>query len=204
VLCGAPIAAEYYQVAGKDACPTCGEGRRAFQQNKGGPGDFFRATVFGIGGASAGGVIYALVLMRDFQLALLAILTGVLVGKAVLMGSRGRRGKRYQFVAVALTYLSITMSWVPVLMIAGQKKAAKQQQTLSQSGVARRTSPLGAAAPVVRAVLYFGVALVLPILGIFSLSFSGILNAVIIFFGLREAWRRTRPDNAVIVGPLAP
>ena len=204
--CGSPIVGEYYQISGHDACSTCAEGRKAAQQRKGGAGHFLRATMFGMGAALAGTAIYAIIeLALHIQLSLIAILVGVIVGKAVLKGAGGCRGRRYQFLAITLTYFSITSSFIPVVI----SEIAKKEKAKASVEAPAQTQPKitggGALVGLAAALtILVGISLASPIIELFSDGFGGILTIVIIGIGLRQAWRLTRPDRVPIVGPLAP
>ena len=61
-------------------------------------------------------VIYVIMLKTGYEIALVAILVGFIVGKAVRAGSGGGGGRAYQVLAVALTYCSIVSSYVPRIL----------------------------------------------------------------------------------------
>src|SRR5436305_1703799 len=50
-------------------------------------------------------------------------------------------------------------------------------------------------------VVFVGLGLLSPVLLLFT-GFSGIINAVIVFFGLRQAWRMMANDPRELIGPL--
>ena len=56
----------------------------------------------------------------DMQLGLVAIAVGLLVGWAVRKGSGGRGGWKFQALAMALTYVSIAASWLPIMLRAAE------------------------------------------------------------------------------------
>lgn len=183
-MCGTPIAGEYYQVRGEDACPECAQTRQAQQERQGTSNDFLRAGLYGFGAALAGMALYAVVSFASgLQLSLIAIVVGVMVGKAVVKGAGGCQGRRYQILAVALTYLSITLSFVPLAVSA----LAKQGHAVTGLYVVALAVD----------------ALVSPFLELVD-GFSGIINLVIIAIGLSQAWRLTRPRRFAIAGPYAP
>jgi len=159
-----------------------------------------RGFLYGLGAAAACSVGYAIVTMATgMELALIAILVGYLVGRAVRIGSRGLGGRRCQVLAVVLTYLAITTSYVP-LVIKGIREGAKAEQTKKgpESDQAKKPATLtdlGVALAVIT-----GIAVVSPILGL-SAGVSGILGVLIIGFGLRQAWRQTGRDERLLMGP---
>lgn len=76
-----------------------------------------RARMFGIGAALLGLVLYsavAIVTARVSGLASLAI--GYIIGKAMMQGSKGVGGRKYQITAAILTYFAIAMSFTPIVI----------------------------------------------------------------------------------------
>lgn len=180
--CKTPIQSVYHMANGQVICPGC-----RIRLEGGGAADeaglvrFGRAFVYGAGAAVAGTVIYAAVLgLFNLNLALIAILVGYMVGRAVHVGSRKRGGWVYQTLAVGLTYLSIVTSFVPLIV----------------RGMA--ASPEGAGVPA--ALRYVG-AFFLSIPMPFLVITSDPLTVVIIAFGLLQAWRQTQRPQLVLSGP---
>src|SRR5262249_9763472 len=98
--CNNGFEGEYYHMAGLVACPKCAQERLADRSRKGGWMEVGRAALFGLGAAAAGSALYAIIAaVTGFHFSLVAIVVGVFVGKAVLHGSRGIRGCRFQVVA---------------------------------------------------------------------------------------------------------
>src|SRR5439155_3866977 len=86
----------------------------------------------------------------DMELGIVAIGVGLLVGIAVRKGSGGRGGRKFQALAMVLTYLSITASYVP-LVLKGMFEGVKQSEARRQSeaaggsaGAAKEPGALGA------------------------------------------------------------
>jgi hypothetical protein len=122
----------------------------------------------------------AITAVSGLELALVAILVGYLVGRAVRIGSNGLGGRRCQVLAVALTYLAITGSYFILSF-----RDPEVSQTLH--------SPLGV-------IIMMGIALASPLLGLAG-GLGGILGLVIILVGLAQAWRLTARDPRVLAGP---
>lgn len=112
--CGAPITTSYFTVAGRTTCAACkakvehalagGDTSRAARVS--------RALLYGFGAALVGAAIwFAVAVIFDLEIGLIAILCGWMVGRAVRKGSGERGGRRYQVVAALLTYLSVAMSY---------------------------------------------------------------------------------------------
>jgi hypothetical protein len=178
--CKGAVEGSYYQYAGHVICARCGARVRAGQQEPG-TAHLLRGLTFGAGAAAACSLGYAAITaLSHLEIALVAILVGYLVGRAVRIGSYGLGGRRSQVLAVALTYFSITGSY---LLLA-----------LREPGAEIMRNPGGV-------VMMTGVALAEPLLGL-ARGFSGILGLAIIVFGLMQAWRQTARDPRVLTGPF--
>ena len=80
----------------------------------------FLASFYGFIGAALGaGIFYAVLAFTGRQLGFVAVIVGLLVGKAVDFGAGGRGGLRYQVVAVLLTYCAIVTTYIPFIMAEG-------------------------------------------------------------------------------------
>jgi len=179
-MCKRAMEGTYYQYAGHVICASCGDRVRAGQKQPG-PEHLLRGLAFGAGAAVACSVAYAAITaFSGLEIALVAILVGYLVGRAVRIGAHGLGGRNFQMIAVALTYFSITGSY---LLLA-----------LREPGAEVVRNPGGV-------VMMLGIALASPLLGVAG-GISGILGLAIIAFGLMQAWRQTAPDPRVLKGPF--
>lgn len=175
------------------------------------------------GGAAALGtlVYYVVLAVTGYDLALLAVAVGWLVGKAALRGSGGMGGRRLQAIAVALTYCSIVCSYVPDLYQEFMKYQGKQEQARQESqakktdgaAVNRPVPPpasthaaepplsLGAALGMMAlaAAFFFVIALIAPVLG----AVENPIGLLIIAIGLFEAWKTTRRVALLVDGPYS-
>ena len=61
----------------------------------------------------AGSILYAIPLAMGFQIGIVALLVGWMVGKAIRNGSYGVGGRPQQILAVVLTYFAISTSFFP-------------------------------------------------------------------------------------------
>ena len=93
--CAEPLVSEYWSIAGNATCARCHDGVAEMLGRGGGFGGFLRAGVLGSLGGVAGATIYYLVTkLTGYELSLIAILVGYLVGAAVRRGSGYRGGLR--------------------------------------------------------------------------------------------------------------
>jgi hypothetical protein len=122
-------------------------------------------------------------------------------------GAGGRGGRRYQLLAVVLTYLSVGLAYLPVAIKATAKTsesaAASDPKTSGDTG-GQKISPARAPSSVSLSrvagfVLLFSLAL--PVLVVFGSLPSGLLSGLIIGIGMRQAWRMTSAPALVVAGP---
>lgn len=157
--CTKPITGEYYTVTGETGgtlvyCATCRQEAEGQVASGASAGSFGRAVLFGSGAAALGATIwYAVSALTGWNFGLIAILVGFLVGTAVNKGSRGRGGRRYQLLAVGLTYAAITVSYVPIVLKELGESQTKSDTTrtavdsLYASGTRDSIAAASAAAP---------------------------------------------------------
>jgi hypothetical protein len=174
--CQAAIADAYYEVNGHVVCAGC---KTALEQGPTGSGAsrMLRAMAFGLGGAIVGaGVYYAILAVTGYEIGLVAIAVGWLIGRGVQKGSDGTGGWAYQALAVGLTYLAIVSTYVPFIVNAMTADEAK-------AGAVALLA-LAAAAP-------------------FLAGFENVLGILIIGFALYQAWQMNRRVPMTISGPYA-
>ena len=185
--CAAPIGSESYQLGGQPVCSACGEQVRA-QQQQPKYSWVLRGGVFGLGAALVCGIAYGMFRMAsDWDLALISIGVGYLVGKAVRRGSYDLGGRRCQVLAVLLTYFAISISFAPHLHESIRTEMAKDKSQ----------PPLP---PAFTAVMAIGFSFAMPVAMAFE-GFSGLLGIAILLFGLQRAWQQTARDPRLLTGP---
>jgi hypothetical protein len=222
VGCNKPLSGSYYRVNGKLACDTCVQ-QIKMRSPQDSHAAFVRAILFGIGGAILGLIIYsAFAILTGIMIGYVALAVGWLVGTAMKKGSRGVGSRRYQIAAVALTYAAVSLSAIPIgiSFYLKEKKpvahataapnastspdAADPSSSGPPSGGSKSAdSPQPVAKPAVGAIiaslLFAGLAS--PFLELQS-GVSGILGLVILFVGIRIAWKSTSASPLEILGPF--
>ncbi|MEW5848445.1 MAG: hypothetical protein AB2A00_06500 [Myxococcota bacterium] len=140
------------------------------------PPGLLRAWAWGAGAALLGAALYyAVVALTGYELGVVALLVGWLVGSAVRAGSGRVGGRRYQLMAVGLTYLAIVSTSVP--------------RTLEALGAFKgKPAGTGVGYVVLTTLLTAGLAVVAP----FTSGMENALGLVIIGVSLYEAWRLNR------------
>lgn len=142
--CQQSLSHSYFQFSGVDICPECAKTIESLQAR---PTNsmFLKGALYGAGAAILCSLGWAtIILVSGLEIGLIAILVGFLIGKAIRIGTGGLGGRRCQIAAVALTYLAITMSYVPVTiyyMATGEFDDAAIEETTDANG-----APVAAAA----------------------------------------------------------
>jgi hypothetical protein len=205
--CSTVLEETFYQIQGVDVCGNCAAARRAGQDLPDGNKKFLRALAYGSGAALLGWVGWSAVeIITGFQIGLLAIAVGWMVGTAIRKGTEGHTSRKYQIMAVILTYLAISMSFLPILIADQIKKrnpAAQQQKKAEPAVTVRPDTPLTLGGFFVALVMLLGLALISPLLGAIFNFPMGLISVFIVYLALQRAWQLTQPDDAVIAGPFA-
>ena len=196
--CEKSISGAYYRVNGVPVCGSCVQ-RIKDQAPVDSHSAFVRGICFGIGGAILGLALYAgFALATGWIVGFVSLAVGYIVGKAIVFGSRGAGGRRYQIAAVLLTYIAVSMAAVPIAISQQMKQRSAQQQ--AQAG-----DPTSAAKPRMSPLKALGVltmvGLASPFLDL-SNPMQGVIGLIILVVGLRIAWRLTGGRAVSIVGPI--
>ncbi|HEX4966458.1 MAG TPA: hypothetical protein VF173_36960 [Thermoanaerobaculia bacterium] len=211
-LCSQPLVHQYYDVNGKSLCSDCRLRLETTLKTRPGPAGFLKALVAGVGAGVLGAAIYyAVRAVTGFELSLIAILVGWMVGKAVRWGAQGKGGWAYQTLAVFLTYMSIVSSYVPLILQKFEERSAKSQAATAPADPAGTAKPAAAASPAkppasplhrVGSFLFawlfiLGFAAALPFLA----GVKNVLGIVIIGIGVWQAWKLNRAPALNVTGP---
>jgi hypothetical protein len=191
--CAKTLADTYYQVGSVITCEACKgqiESQWARESAMGARlGRGVRATVFGLVAAIAGGAIYyAVMAVTDgWQVGLISVLVGFMVGSAVRRGAQGRGGWPYQGLAMFLTYSAIVLSFVPLMIRAADG---------ATFGAPRRSAAAVLSLAIESAPRFY----TLP----FQMLFHSVSNAIVVLiiaFGVYEAWKLNRKQDLRFSGP---
>jgi hypothetical protein len=223
--CKSGLGPSYFQAAGQMLCGNCAEGFRQAMAGTGSrAGRLTKALLLGLGAGAVGAAIYFGVrALTGYEVGLVSILVGILVGRAVRRGSGNRGGLGYQFLAAGITYFAIATTFVPMALkeIAESADAAKTEAVSGATGgaaadesevkapVTEAGSTTGgtnesapaedeAISPILAIVALVGLTLALPILVAFG---GGVLSLLIVGFGVWEAWRVNKRVTIDITGP---
>jgi len=142
VLCNQPIGGQYYRVNGAQACSACVERERTAQKSSN--ANYSRALLFGIGAAILGMIGYATFeIATGWIIGYVSLGVGWLVGKAMLKGSKGFGGRKYQITAALLTYAAVSLAAIPVIFNHVIKQKHEQPQVQAQQAPQTSSSAPG-------------------------------------------------------------
>lgn len=197
--CGQALGGAYYRVNAALTCANCAQQIKD-QMPKDSHSAFGRAVLFGVGGAILGLVIYVgFALVTGWMVGYISLAVGYIVGKAIVQGSGGIGGRRYQMAAVLLTYIAVSLSAVPIAISQHMKQRTLQQHA-QVSGDCAVNAPKMSPVKVVGTLALLGLAS--PFLEL-SDPAHGIIGLIILFVGIRIAWKITAGRPLSIVGPIS-
>jgi hypothetical protein len=185
-LCQQPLSGTYYRVNAAVACPGCTEKMRS-EIDRDKHAAYVRALAYGIGAAVVGLIGYALIaiLLQGWVISYMSIGVGWIVGTAMMKGSNGVGGRRYQIAAALLTYAAVSMAAVPIWI----HFAGGLQISMTNLGPwLGRLALLGLASPFTQ---------------LSGNPFWGLMGLLILFFGMRIAWRIAAGRPFGVYGPFA-
>jgi hypothetical protein len=221
-LCGQTLGSSYYRVGPSQSCPACAE-KAKFETPKDTHSAFVRGLIFGLGGALLGLIAYSgFTIVTGIEIGYLSLLVGFLVAKAILMGSKGLGGRRYQVAAVLFTYAAVSMSAIPIGigMMVKQKNAKKAEMTQNSGGTQTPPSSDDNSAsdstaetsnkppPLIQPKSLAGVIGYLALVGLASPflelenPLQGAIGIIILLVGIRIAWKMTAGTSTEILGPF--
>jgi len=220
--CNQTIAGQYYRVNGSLACAHCTEQLKN-QIPKDNHAVFVRGLAFGIGGAILGLILYSTFsIVTGLEIGYVSLAVGWLIAKAIMMGSKGIGGRRYQIAAALLTYGAVSMAALPTYFFQiNKEKPAKPPQVQtspsaepapapsnqnSASDTDAASQPSSAGKPGMNLAKALGllvlVGLASPFLELQN-PLNGALGLLILFIGISIAWRLTAGPKIDILGPFA-
>lgn len=226
--CNQSLISDYYEAGGRIVCPACRTNIATALADRGGKERLILAAVYGTGAALLGALLWwGVRAATGYELGLIAVAVGFMVGYAVRAGAQGRGGRRFQIMAVLLTYVGVSLNYVPDIVKAvydsGKAAAAKAQE--AAVGDAKSAGepaadkgdqanndgkPAGAGATkesdkpvslvhlILFAFLVLGYAAAAPFLA----GASNVIGILIIGFALWEAWKMNRAVEVVFSGPF--
>ena len=205
--CNQAIASSYYEVNGSVTCLRCRNQIMAGWNRGSAGGRFAKALGLGLGAAVVGAAVYfGIAALTGYEFGLVAIVVGLLVGGAVRKGSNGRGGRRYQLLAVFLTYTAVVVTDSSLIARELQKEwsaraaspAAVAAGVSAPTDAAPSTSPRpGLPAIALGLAVIIALAYAAPIM----IGITSPIHLLIAGFALYEAWKLNRGVTLQVTGP---
>jgi len=170
-------------------------------------------AIHALGAAIAGLILYAAFeIMTGLIIGYVSLAVGWMVGKAMMKGSNGHGGRRYQIAAALLTYAAVSMAAIPIwIHYAGEhKQHASQHQQLADeqrelegaNGSSQTPASAKPAVDIGKVALQFAfLGLASPFLELAD-PLHGLIGLFILFIGIRIAWQSTRTTAPRLDGPF--
>ena len=223
IACRRPLRDQYYDVDGQAACRSCRDEVARLAETPREWGVFARACLFGFVAAILGAIVYyAVIAITNFEIGIVAIAIGYMVGYGIRMATKGRGGRRFQVAALVLTYWAVGLAYMPLVLGEMLKEEESQQadadttppaealataDTVDTADIADPADTPSAPATVEQLnlplafVFLVGFSFALPVLTVVSSLPGGLISAAIIAFGMQQAWHMTAAPQPQITGP---
>lgn len=203
VACRRPLHDEYFDVDGQSTCESCQNQVARHAETPREWSVFARASGLGFVAAILGAIVYyAVIAITEFEIGIVAIAIGYMVGYGMRKGTKGRGGRRFQVVAVVLTYWAVGLAYVPLVFgEVSEQQAAQQASTNVTPPAADPEPPEDALSVPVALAALVGLSLALPLMMVVGSLPGGLVSAAIIAFGMHQAWQMTAAPQPTISGP---
>ena len=133
-------------------------------------------------------------------------------------GTGGRGGRRFQVLALVLTYVAVSLAYSILAVRAGADQAPTETAGSTTTGAAAAPAAAPSGEPVpddapaapgedgegsfaLSLLLFVFFCLALPVLVIVDSLPGGLISAAIIVFGMLQAWRMTGKPVLTVTGP---
>ncbi len=226
-VCHRPIAQTYYTVNAAMVCEECRGKLEASAARGSRLTRAFAAAALGLlAGLAGAGLWYAVRTISGYEVGLIAIVVGLMVGAAVRKGSSGRGGWFYQTLAIVLTYSCICAEYMPDIVGGFMRKyrethsaparpasdpnpgEAAAKMAAEHDG-AENARPVHAPVPkpgTVKLVILLAMFLLIAFIISLAVPFLGglrnVIGLLLIGIALYEAWKINKRSPLRIAGPF--
>jgi hypothetical protein len=222
-VCKTPIVRSYFRANSSLVCGKCADRLRR-EQPQDSHGAFVRAMLFGLVGFAIGLTVYStFMIITGISIGYLSLAVGWIIGKAMMAGSKGIGGRRYQITALLLTYSAVSMAIIPVALSMIIKKRSEQPRAIIRQAPADPAAGQPGATPATTQTQpdqagegqgkkppmgFFNALGMLALLGLASPflelkeGIGGVIGLVILLVGMQFAWKMTAgPPRVTVEGP---
>jgi hypothetical protein len=218
-LCQQPIGSTYYRVNDGMMCPSCAE-KIQRERSQDSHAAFVRGITAGVGAAVVGLIGFAAIaiILQGWVISYMSIGVGWLVAVAMMKFSGGVGGRRYQIAAALLTYAAVSMAAIPIGIYEvynHRPKQTEEQKLAAEQRQLEKESDAGSQEPAPQSVrvrprvslgLFLGRLAVLglasPFYQLRDDPFWGAMGLLILFFGMKVAWKIAAGKSIEINGPF--
>ena len=135
-LCKSSITTYYYEVNGNTLCAKCKHIVAEASKTPRGAGPLFKAFLFGgVAAVLGAAVYYGVIALTNFEIGIVAIVIGFMVGWGVRKGAAGG-GRRFQILAVVMTYFAVGLAYAPLTLKGLKDQIRTAGDSTSVSGAA--------------------------------------------------------------------
>jgi hypothetical protein len=202
--CEHTIAHVYHEMNGRLFCDRCRRNVEIAVNSGSRLSRAIRAIVAGSAAAVVGSLVYfGVTKLTGYELSLVTIFIGYIVGVAVRWGSNGRGGWAYQALAILLTYFAIVSTYAPTVveaMVDASRRQAEQVST-AQAPAAATAHAADGKASIARFAAMVAVLSLIVCVAPFLLGVKNLIGLVIIGVGLYQAWKMNRRLTLNFSGP---
>ncbi len=185
-FCRQPVGEQYYRIKSAMVCSAC-VSKLQGSTTQDSHSTFVRALIFGTAGAILGLVLYATIWMfLGGRIGYMSLGVGFLVAKAMMLGSKGIGGRRYQ----------ITAALLQQQRQASSSRQNPQEQTAEDQDAREKLS----FAKALGILALIGLAS--PFLELTESLVYGLIALIILLVGIHIAWRMTAGKQLDIFGPF--
>jgi hypothetical protein len=205
VVCRRTMQHEYFDVDGQSTCPSCRNDIAQLAETPREWGVLARACLFGFVAAILGALVYyAVIAITNLEIGIVAIAIGYMVGYGIRMATKGRGGRRFQVIALVLTYWAVGLAYTPIVVGEIWKQGETQQAAGDTSAAAaspETSEDAGGSNLLLALAVLVGFTFALPVMVVAGSLPGGLISAAIIAFGMHQAWRMTAAPRPHITGP---
>ena len=208
-VCKVGLSDEYYTANDQAVCRACQQ-KLAHELASGGGGSFMGALFWGLLGAIAGaGLYYGVSAISGYEIGLVAIVVGILVGKGVRRGAGTLDHWAYRAMGIGMTYVAIVSTYMPTVVegMTGAATAAIGATESIGAGEGMSGSEIETAmagtGPVAIGTFGYLVAFMLCLVAPALMVAEGeIMWLIILAIGLWEGYKFSAPPRIALAGPF--
>jgi predicted secreted protein len=206
-VCKRTISDAYFEINGQVTCAPCRDRVSAQLEGKPPFDTVLRAAWYGTVAAAVGSTLFFVVAkITGYELGIIGIVVGVIVGMGVRKGAKGRGGPVFQALAMFLTYTAVVATYVPGLLEAIDARSSNQASATPAAEPGTPTAESAPAAPSRPRTLGVKVMVVIIVVAVayaapFLAGTKNIMGIIILGIAVYEAWKINKRLRLSVSGP---